>query len=195
MLPTDALQATIIKELILEFEESRFACITTETSRDDALLSYLGRYTVNNGLQAAAPRCIVLRENNLMEKLSVGLAAVSASGVRLLVVHCKSNESSVIIQLARKFRFKLLGRDFVWIFTDEAVTLDASSFPEGSFGIQIGQRIGNTSVLTLSKELLEDSVKLIANGLMNALSGLPHRTKLERLEGELFTTHKWQLYR
>ena len=197
MLPTDALQATIIKELMLEFQESRFTCITTETSRNDVLFSYLGQYTVNIGQQAASPRCIILRENNLLEELSAGLAAISASGVRLLVVHCKSNESTAIIALARKFRFKLLGRDFVWIFTDKAVTLDASSFPEGSLGIEIGKKIGNVSMLTLYKRLLEDSVKLFANGLMNTFSGLTHRTKLERppVEGEPFITHKRHVYR
>lgn len=190
MLPTDALQATIIMELMLEFEESRFACITTEASRNDALFSYLGHYMVNNSRQAA---CIILREDNLLEELSAGLAAISASGVRLLVVHCKSNESTAIIALARKFSFKLLRRDFVWIFTDKAVTLDASSFPEGSFGIEIGQGIGNSSMLY--RRLLEDSVKLFANGLMNTLSGLTNTTKLERLEGELFTTQKSHVYR
>lgn len=190
MLPTDALQATIIMELMLEFEESRFVCITTEASRNDALFSYLGHYMVNNSRQAA---CIILREDNLLEELSAGLAAISASGVRLLVVHCKSNESTAIIALARKFSFKLLRRDFVWIFTDKAVTLDASSFPEGSFGIEIGQGIGNSSVLY--RRLLEDSVKLFANGLMNTLSGLTNTTKLERLEGELFITHKGHVYR
>lgn len=195
MLPTDGLQASIIKDLMLEFEESQFACITTETSRNDALFSYLVHYTANNGRQAAAPRCIILRENNLLEELSAGLAAVSASGVRLLVVNCNGNESTAIIALARKFRFKLLGRDFVWIFTDKAITLDASSFPEGSFGVEMGQGIGNASMLTLYKGLLEDSVKLFAKGLINSLSGLPHRTKLERLERELFTTHKRQTYR
>lgn len=193
MLPTDALQATIIMELMLEFEESRFACITTEASRNDALFSYLGHYMVNNSRQAASPRCIILREDNLLEELSAGLAAISASGVRLLVVHCKSNESTAIIALARKFSFKLLRRDFVWIFTDKAVTLDASSFPEGSFGIEIGQGIGSSSMLY--RRLLEDSVKLFANGLMNTLSGLTNTTKLERLEGELFITHKSHVYR
>jgi len=193
MLPADALQATIIKELMLEFEESRFACITTERSRNDALLSYLGRYTVNIGRQAGSPRCIILKENNLVEELSTGLAAISASGVRLLVVHCSSNESTAILALARKFRFKLLERDFVWIFTDKAVALNASSFPEGSFGIEIGKGIGNASMLT--KRLLEDSVKLFANGLLNALSGLTHKTMLERLGDELFTTHKRQTCR
>ena len=195
MLPSDALQATIIKELILEFEERRFACITTETSQNDALFSYLGQHTVNKDRQAASPRCIILREDNLMEELSAGLAAISASGVRLLVVHCKSNASTAVIALARKFGFKLLGRDFVWIFTNKAITLDASSFPEGSFGIDIDQGIGNDSMLTLHKRLLEDSVKLFANGLMTALGGLTHRTMLERLEGELFTTLKRQIYR
>ena len=195
MLPADALQATIIKELILEFEGGRFACITTETSQNDALFSYLGHNTMNNGRQANSPRCIILRENNLMEELSAGLAAVSASGLRVLVVHCGSNESTTIIALARKFRFKMLERDFVWIFTDKAVTLDASSFPEGSFGIEIGKEIGNASMLTFHKRLLEDSVKLSANSLMNALSGFTHRTMLERLEGELFATHKTQTYR
>lgn len=194
MLPTDALQASMIKDLMLEFEERRFACITTDTSRNDALFSYLGHYTVNNGRQAAAPRCIILRENNLMEELSAGLATISASGVRLLVVHCKGNESTAIVALARKFKFKLLGRDFVWIFTDKAVTLDASSFPEGSFGIVIGQRIENASALY--KGLLEDSVKLIANSLINARIGSrPHGTRSERQRGQLFANHKWQIYR
>ena len=194
MLPTDALQASMIKDLMLEFEERRFACITTDTSRNDALFSYLSHYTVNNGRQAAAPRCIILRENNLMEELSAGLATISASGVRLLVVHCKGNESTAIVALARKFKFKLLGRDFVWIFTDKAVTLDASSFPEGSFGIVIGQRIENASILY--KGLLEDSVKLIANSLINAHSGSrPHGTKSERQRGQLFANHKRQIYR
>lgn len=195
MLPTDALQASIIKDLMLEFGESRFACITTETSRNDALFSHLAHYTAKNGQQAAAPRCIVLRENNLLEELSAGLAAISASGIRLIVVHCNSHESTAIIALARKFSFKLLRGDFVWIFTDEAVALNASSFPVGSFGLKLVQGIGNASMLTLYKALLKDSVRLFVNGMVNSLSGLPLKTKLECLEGGLFTTHKRQLYR
>lgn len=195
MLPTDALQANIIKDLMLEFEESRFACITTETSRNDALFSHLAHYTASVGQEAASPRCIILRENNLLEDLSAGLAAISASGVRLIVVHCKSNESIAIIALARKFSFKLLRGDFVWIFTDKAVALNASSFPEGSFGLQKEQGTGNASILTLYKGLLKDSVKLFVDSVMNSLSGLPLKTKLECLQGGLFTIHKRQLYR
>ena len=195
MLPTDALQASVIKDLMLEFEESRFACITTETSRNDALLSHLARYIKNNGLQAAAPRCIILSENNLLEELSAGLAAINADGVRLIVVHCMSNESAAIITLARKLSFKLLRDDLVWIFTDKAVNFDASTFPKGSFGVQMVQGTGNDSMLTLYKGLLKDAVKLFLMGLERTLNGLPHRTKLECLEGELFTTYKKQLYR
>ncbi|KAL9980179.1 hypothetical protein ACROYT_G008728 [Oculina patagonica] len=194
MLPTDALQASIIKDLMLEFGESRFACVTTETSRNDALFSHLAHYTAKNGQGAAAPRCIVLHEDNLLEELSAGLAAISASGIRLIVVNCNSKESASIIALARKFSFKLLRGDFVWIFTDKAVDLNASSFPEGSFGLKLVQGSENASI-TLYKALLEDSVKLFVNSMINSLSGLPLKTKLECLEGELFTTHKRQLYR
>lgn len=87
ILPSDALQAGVIVDLMLEFEESRFVCITTKKSRDDALLSYLLQYTANIGHQATSPRCIILRENSLLEDLGTGLAAISNSGVRLIVVH------------------------------------------------------------------------------------------------------------
>lgn len=195
MLPTDALQASIIRDLLLEFGESRFACITTETSRNDALFSHLAQYTASIDQQAASPRCIILREDNLLEELSAGLAAISASGVRLIVVHCNSDESTAIIALARKFSFKLLGGEFVWIFTDKAVALNASSFPKGSFGLKMVQGAGNDSKLSLYKGLLKDSLKLFVDSMMNSLSGLPLKTKRECLEGGLFTTHKRQLYR
>ena len=195
MLPTEALQASVIKDLMLEFEESRFVCVTTERSRDDALLSYLLQYTVNTGHQAAAPRCIVLRENSLLEDLSSGLEAISASGVRLIVVHCQSNESTAIITLVNKLSFKVLRGDVFWIFTHKAFTFDANAFPEGSFGIQMFQGTGNGSVMSLYKGLLKDSVQLFVMGLKNALDGLTRSMKTECLEGGLFPTFKRHLYR
>lgn len=195
MLPSDALQARVLIDLMLEFEDSRFVCVTTEKSRDDALLSYLLQYTTNIGHQAAAPRCIILRENSLLEDLGSGLTAISSSGVRLIVVHCQENESTAIISLANKLSLKLLRGDVYWIFTDKAVTINANAFPEGSFGVQIFQRTENTSMVSLYKRLLQDSVELFVLGLKSSLDWLTRCNRLECLQGRLFTTFKRQLYR
>ncbi|XP_022797093.1 glutamate receptor ionotropic, NMDA 2A-like [Stylophora pistillata] len=195
ILPSDALQAGVIVDLMLEFEESRFVCITTKKSRDDALLSYLLQYTANIGHQATSPRCIILRENSLLEDLGTALAAISNSGVRLVVVHCQSNESTAIISLANKLSLKLLRRDVYWIFTHKAVTIDANAFPEGSFGVQMFQGTGNASMVSLYKGLLQDSVELFVLGLKSSLDWLTHCNKLDCLQGGLFTAFKRQLYR
>lgn len=195
MLPSDALQARVLIDLMLEFEDSRFVCVTTEKSRDDALLSYLLQYTTNIGHQAAAPRCIILRENSLLEDLGSGLAAISSSGVRLIVVHCQENESTAIISLANKLSLKLLRGDVYWIFTDKAVTINANAFPEVSFGVQIFQRTENTSMVSLYKRLLQDSLELFVLGLKSSLDWLTRCYKLECFQGKIFTTFKRQLYR
>ena len=195
MLPTEALQARVLTDVIVEFKESRFACITTDSSRDDSLFSYLSQYLSSNGPQAASPRCIILNSDTLLEELSASLAAISASGIRLIVVHCTSVESAEIIFLIRKLNFKILKGDFVWIFTDIAVGEEATEFPKGSIGIQKAQTTGNNSMLEFYKRLLNDSVKLFVQGLERSLQGLSHSTRLKCLEGEIFASYKRRLYR
>ena len=195
MLPSEALHARVLKDLMLEFHESRFSCITTESSRDDSLFSYLSQYYANNGHQAAAPRCIILSQSTLLEELSASLAAISASGVRLIVVHCTNDESAAIIAFVRKLSFKILRGEFVWIFTDKAIGKEARAFPEGSIGVRKDQNTGNDRMLELYTGLLNDSVKLFVAGLERSLAGLSHSTRLKCLGGELFTPYKKRLYR
>ena len=110
-------------------------------------------------------------------------------------MHCTSDESAAIIAFLRKLSFKILRGDFLWIFSDKAIGLEASTFPEGSIGVQKAQRPGNGSMLQLYKGLLNDSAKLFVKGLERSLEGLSHSEKLKCLEGELFTTYKRRLYR
>lgn len=195
MLPTEALQARVLTDVIAEFKESRFACITTESTRDDSLFSYLSQYLSSNGPQAASPRCIILNSDTLLKELSASLAAISASGIRLIVVHCTSVESPEIIFLIRKLNFKILKGDFVWIFTDIAIGEEATEFPRDSIGIQKAQTTGNNSMLEFYKGLLNDSVKLFVQGLERSLEGLSHSTRQKCLGGEIFAPYKRRLYR
>ena len=195
MLPTEALQARVLTDVIAEFKESRFACITTESSRDDSLFSYFSQYLSSNGPQAASPRCIILNSDTLLEELSDSLAAISASGIRLIVVHCASFESAEIILFIRKLNLRLLKGDFVWIFTDIAVGEEATEFPKGSIGIQKAQTTGNNNMLEFYKGLLNDSVKLFVQGLERSLEGLSNSTRLKCLEREVFASYKRRLYR
>lgn len=195
MLPTEALEARLLIDLLMDYEESRFTCITTESSRRDALLSYLSQYQSSNRPHSTSLRCIILGSGNLLEELSAGLAAISASGVRLIIVHCTSGESAEIISLIRKLNFKLLRGDFVWIFTSKAVGVEPREFPRGAIGIQMTPKTGNGSMLELYQSLLNDSVRLFSKALEQSLWGLSQNARLTLLEGEQFTSYKRRLYR
>ena len=195
MLPTEALQASVLKDLMVEFEDSRFACITTESSRDDSLFSHLSGYLTNKyGQQATWPRCIILNQETLLEQLSAGLAAISSYGLRTILVHCTSDESETIMKIFKLLSFEGL-REFVWIFTDKAIGWKADDFPESSFGVKKAQTIGNDSILALSKALLNDSVKLFVKSLERSVGGLSHSSMLQCLQGDLFSSYKRTLYR
>ena len=196
MLPTEALEARVLIDLLMDYEESRFTCITTESSRHDALLTYLSQYQSSDRSQTISlRRCIILGSGNLLEELSAGLAAISASGVRLIIVHCTSGESTEIISLIRKLNFKLLRGDFVWIFTSKAVGVEPKEFPRDAIGIQMTQKPGNGSMLELYQSLLNDSVRLFGKALEQSLWGLSQSARLTLLKGEQFTSYKRRLYR
>ena len=195
MLPTEDLHARVLTDLILEFEESRFACIATESSLEDSFFWHLSQYISSDGSQGKSPRCLVLNSGISVEEFSAHLEDIHAGGIHLIVVHCKSNESDKMLSMVRMLNFKIYKRDFVWVFTDKAVGAEAKDFPEGSIGILKTQETGKNGMLKLYKGFLKDSVRLFAKSLKNSLKGLSHRSKLKCLEGEHFNAFKRRLYR
>ncbi|XP_068747101.1 glutamate receptor ionotropic, NMDA 2A-like [Montipora capricornis] len=195
MLPTEDLHARVLTDLILEFEESRFACIATESSLEDSFFWHLSQYISSDGSRGKSPRCLVLNSGISVEEFSAHLEDIHAGGIHLIVVHCKSNESDEMLSMVRMLNFKIYKRDFVWVFTDKAVGAEAKDFPEGSIGILKTQETGKNGMLKLYKGFLKDSVRLFAKSLKNSLKGLSHRSKLKCLEGEHFNAFKRRLYR
>lgn len=195
MLPTEDLHARVLTDLIMEFEESKFACITTESSLEDPFLWHLSQYISSDGSQGKTPRCLVLNSGISVEEFSAHLEDIHAGDIHLIVVHCTSNESVEILSMVRTLNFKIHYQDFVWVFTDKAVGAEAKDFPEGSIGILKTQETGKNGMLKLYRGLLKDSVRLLAKGLKHSLDSSSHCSKQKCLEGNHFNAFKRRLYR
>lgn len=198
--PPEALQASVIKDLLLEYEQSRFACITTNDAKDDALWRQMFRYVSTN----AEPRCVVIQEHNVTatEEVYATLAAISASGVKVIVVHCPPEESKTILLVAQQLNLKRLADDFVWIFSDQAKHNDADKFPDGSIGISKLQLPGGTydrhsenEHLLMEHLFLRDSVQVIVDALTTTLNINKSSMCLECPQQEPFVSFRCHLYR
>ena len=195
MLPTEALHVRVLTDLMLEFEESRFACITTKSSRNDSFFLYLSQYLSSNAPHGSATQCIILNSLLSIEEFSGHLEDIHASAVRVIVVHCNGDESSKILSLMKTLNMKILHHDFVWVFTDKAVGAEARDFPKGSIGILKTQETGNDRMLKMYLALLNDSVKLFAHALKHSVEELSHGGNLKSLRQERFLAFKRRLYR
>lgn len=201
--PTEALQASVIKDLILEYEQSRFVCITTNSAKGDPLWGQLFRYVATTEDNSTGPRCIIIQEKHLaIEEIYTALTAIKASGVRVIIVHCSAEESKEIIYVAQKLSLKRLSEDFVWIFSDKAKDISASEFPVGSIGIskvrelatETEERESEDADSRLLNHLLRDSVWVFAKALAKTLEN-KSVLWLRCLEGEVFASFKVHLYR
>ena len=196
MLPTEALQLSVIKDLLLELGESRFACISTPDSKDNPLLIYLSQYVDPDREQALAVTCSHIDfTRELLKELNVALTAIRASGVRIILVHSNNLDSVKIIQEARKLSMRKLGDDFVWIFTDKAIGPEGKVFPKGSYGVQTTHETGHYKRQTQRKQLLNDSMMLFARGLKRTLDDTSLISEVNYREVEQFSSLKKKLYR
>ena len=195
MLPTEALHVRVLTGLMLEFEESRFACITTESSRNDSFFSHLSQYLSSNAPHGTSTQCIILNTLISIEEFSAHLEDIHVSSVRVIVVHSSSDESSKILSLLETLNMKILHHDFVWVFTDKAVGAEARHFPKGSIGMLKTQETGNDRMLKMYEALLNDSVKLFAHALKHSVEELSHSANLKSLREHRFVAFKRRLYR
>lgn len=201
MAPSKQLQAMVIKNLILEFDQSRFTCITTSSNKNDPLWTYLFEYVVNDhrNVTQAFPRCLILEKNSVITQLHQTLSAVRASGIRIIVIHAEASQTSKILEIAQKISLSSIGEKAVWILTDIALKINALYVPEGSLGIakafdETSAAHGVSEADILFKLLLFDAVTVLRNSLSRILSKRPDFL-LEDSENGLTVSSRKELYR
>lgn len=202
MAPSKQLQAMVIKNLILEFDQSRFTCITTSSNKNDPLWTYLFEYVVNDhrNVTQAFPRCLILEKtDSVITQLHQTLSAVRASGIRIIVIHAEASQTSKILEIAQKISLSSIGEKAVWILTDIALKINALYVPEGSLGIakafdEKSAAHGVSEADILFKLLLFDAVTVLRNSLSRILSKRPDLL-LEDSENGLTVSSRKELYR
>lgn len=132
--PSAQLQAAVIKDVILEFDQSSFVCITMGSHKDDLLIAHLKKYVMTN---VVTPKCVTITSSSpsSIEEIFAALTAIKASGVQVIFVHGDAQDVKALLGIATKLSLKNLSDGFVWIFSDKAVQQDVASIPEHSIGI------------------------------------------------------------
>jgi len=95
MLPSDELLAAVTRDMMLEFDQSRFTCITTSTKKNDPFWTHFFEYVVNqesNLTTQTFPKCLILGGPDGIDDLHTTLSAVRASGVKIIIIHAEPSE-------------------------------------------------------------------------------------------------------
>ena len=175
LVPSEYLQATVIKDVILEFEQSRFVCITAESHQDDLLIDHLMKYVMRKDVE---PKCVTItRYPPPIEQIFTALTAIKASGVRVIFVHGSAQDVTDLVGIANKLSLQKLSDNFVWIFSDQAVAPDVTSIPEGSIGIaktyDVKYKVNRSAIRELYTTWLHDGV-LVFGSALNSIMKKQH---------------------
>jgi len=159
--------------MIMEFDQSRFSCITTITMKDDPFWSYFFSYVhYNNNVNSTyfVPKCLILRDFSDIDKLRALLAAVRASAVKMIVVHAESEYVSGILSISQQLSLQNIGKDIIWVLTDLSTRVDSQDIPAGTIGIAKAFNTSNNVtdiVRELNKLLIGDCMAVIWRALNN----------------------------
>ena len=140
MLPSDELLAAVTRDMMLEFDQSRFTCITTSTKKNDPFWTHFFEYVVNqesNLTTQTFPKCLILGGPDGIDDLHTTLSAVRASGVKIIIIHAEPPHINTILEISQKLSLQNIGEDVIWILTDLDITTryDAKYVPDGTIGI------------------------------------------------------------
>lgn len=173
--PSEQLQAVVIKDVILEFDQSRFVCITVGANKDDLLLAHLRKYVMTKDVK---PKCItIMRYPSPIEQIFAALTAIKASGIRVIFVHGEAQDVSTLVSIATKLSLRKLSDSFVWIFSNDAVAQDVTSIPEHSIGItktyDIKYVTSSSTTIGFYSTLLYDGI-LVFGGALDSVMKKHH---------------------
>lgn len=138
LFPSDELLAAATKNTIMEFDKGRFTCITTFTKKNDPFWMHFFQYVRHDDLNRTHtfPKCLILEHQRDIGKLRALLAAIRASGIKIIVVHAESIYVSSILDISQQLSLQSdTGKDIRWVLTDLSSKSDLLSIPTGTIGI------------------------------------------------------------
>ncbi|KXJ28915.1 glutamate receptor ionotropic, NMDA 1 [Exaiptasia diaphana] len=174
--PSHELLAAATKNTIMEFDKGRFTCITTFTKKYDPFWIHFFQYVRNDNRTHTFPKCLVLENEGDVTKLRALLAAIRASGIRIIVVHAESKYVSSILNISQQLSLQTdIGKDIRWVLTDLSSTSDLLSIPSGTIGIAkaFNQSRNESQGLVdgMDQILIDDAIAVIGRAVDRLVQG------------------------
>ncbi|XP_032231013.1 glutamate receptor ionotropic, NMDA 1 [Nematostella vectensis] len=202
LLPSEALYATVIRDLLLEYEESHFSCFTTKQAKQDPFWFYLFQHVTDSKANSSAgfPRCILLEEGRMIEQIYEAILAIRANGVKILIVHVFPQNSESMLNITQRLSLHNFNDDFTWIFTESAMITDPGGLPNRAIGISRAFRKNahnqmEDPLVTLRRDVMVDATQVLINALSSSLRGVPRERLISWCEEGMPAGSRMELYR